>query len=463
MAGGFAFERHGFGGVRQDIVCATDFRAKGYFRHGNFNLATPLLFAEYLDLRYVANGDSFANDVIGLASLADGSPPKFLPHAASLQAGGLDELHVARFLCLPGLLRVLVAAAPRLLGASFRASGPPGAFKPYFKGVALRCLYADDGVASPAFLDTLTPPTRPTSYGNGPAKDMSIAWVAKRVGVQPILPVFPNLAGADLSFLDDLEVRLHERVLPEFHRPRAARVAPAAVVGLPRLRHLSLHRARLARTGGAAGTSAGAAGPRLRRPMRVAFTSNHLHGDFSSGRLEVSIAREDARAGVSVADDIYFSVPADFHAHNDLVAAALLTLVGGARPVVSFNFPISSRCAELLRATTGWRRSGRSTRTWLRARRGHESGSPSVVGWIRRRWSCCCANCWANRPPLSPTTTLTASSSNAAASATSSRTSFAPLIFALRRTTRTRTSIWRRRSCSPTILICAPWQMAIRC
>jgi hypothetical protein len=214
--GGFAFERHGFGGVRQDIVCATDFRAKGYFRHGNFNLATPLLFADYLDLRYVANGDSFANDLIGLASLADGSPPRFLPHAASLQAGGLEELHVARFLCLPGLLRVLVAAAPRLLEDSFRASGPPGAFKPYFKGVALRCLYADDGVDPPAFLAALTPPTRPTSYGNGPAKDMSIAWVAKRVGVQPLLPVFPNLAGADLSFLDELDVRLHERYCPNF-------------------------------------------------------------------------------------------------------------------------------------------------------------------------------------------------------------------------------------------------------
>jgi hypothetical protein len=214
--GGYAFERHGFGGVRQDIVCATDFRSKGYFRHGNFNLATPLLFADYLELRFVANGDSFANDVIGLTSLADGSSPRFLPHAASLQAGGLEELHVARFLCLPGLLRVLVEAAPQLLEASFRASGPPGAFKPYFKGVALRCLYADDGVEPPAFLDTLTPPTRPTRYGDGPAKDMSIAWVAKRVGVQPILPVFPNLARADLSFLDDLEVRLHERYCPNF-------------------------------------------------------------------------------------------------------------------------------------------------------------------------------------------------------------------------------------------------------
>jgi hypothetical protein len=56
-----------------------------------------------------------------------------------------------------------------------------------------------------------------------------------------------------------------------------------------------------------------------------------------------------ARAGVTVVDDVYFSVPADFRAHNDAVAAALLTLIGGHYPRVSFNVPISTHCATLLR------------------------------------------------------------------------------------------------------------------
>jgi hypothetical protein len=82
--------------------------------------------------------------------------------------------------------------------------------------------------------------------------------------------------------------------------------------------------------------------------MRVAFASNHVACDFQGGALRVDIVRDDAQLGVSRHERIFFSVPRDYRVHNDCVAAALMTLVGATCPVVSFNFPISERCAELL-------------------------------------------------------------------------------------------------------------------
>ena len=70
--GVFAFERNGFGSVRQDVVCATDFRQRGYFRHGRFNFAVALLFADYLGLGAVATGNPLTMEAAGMASLARG-------------------------------------------------------------------------------------------------------------------------------------------------------------------------------------------------------------------------------------------------------------------------------------------------------------------------------------------------------------------------------------------------------
>jgi hypothetical protein len=84
-----------------------------------------------------------------------------------------------------------------------------------------------------------------------------------------------------------------------------------------------------------------------------AFQSSHVGGDFADGRLMLRMAREDAAAGVTRVDEVFFTVPSDFHTHNDSVAAASLTLVGRSCPRVSFNFPISPQCAELLQAHYG--------------------------------------------------------------------------------------------------------------
>jgi hypothetical protein len=82
----------------------------------------------------------------------------------------------------------------------------------------------------------------------------------------------------------------------------------------------------------------------------VWFSADHARGAAQHGQLTVGIAYDDERRGVTAHDSVRFSVPADFHAHNDAIAAALLTLVGRWYPVVRFDFPMSTHCAELLAA-----------------------------------------------------------------------------------------------------------------
>ena len=61
--------------------------------------------------------------------------------------------------------------------------------------------------------------------------------------------------------------------------------------------------------------------------------------------MHIGIEFVDAERRVTHHDRIHVQVPRDFHVHNDSVAAALMTLVGRSCPIVTFNFPISTRCA----------------------------------------------------------------------------------------------------------------------
>ena len=82
----------------------------------------------------------------------------------------------------------------------------------------------------------------------------------------------------------------------------------------------------------------------------VRFESSHVAGDYSNGRLTVALGHSDERKGVTTWQQVWFSVPADFHTHPDSVAAALMTLVGNQYRAATFNFSISSYCAAHLRA-----------------------------------------------------------------------------------------------------------------
>ena len=84
---------------------------------------------------------------------------------------------------------------------------------------------------------------------------------------------------------------------------------------------------------------------RRRTGPGVHFTSSHVDGS-ADGLLSVGIERD---GGSRRRDPVVeFEVPPDFHAHNDSVAAALMTLVGDEPGSATFNFPISSFCAETL-------------------------------------------------------------------------------------------------------------------
>lgn len=82
--------------------------------------------------------------------------------------------------------------------------------------------------------------------------------------------------------------------------------------------------------------------------MHVAFHSSHVDGDYSDGKLHLRVDPERGPDEPSRVDALWFTVPPDFHTHNDSVAAALLTLVGRRFQHVTLNFPISRFCAETL-------------------------------------------------------------------------------------------------------------------
>ena len=86
--------------------------------------------------------------------------------------------------------------------------------------------------------------------------------------------------------------------------------------------------------------------------MRMRVGSSHVGGDFSSGRIDVSLDGTSP-AGEPLAARYFFRVPPDFRAHNDLVAASLMTILGYAHPAVEFAFPLSRRCADLLARAYG--------------------------------------------------------------------------------------------------------------
>jgi hypothetical protein len=87
--------------------------------------------------------------------------------------------------------------------------------------------------------------------------------------------------------------------------------------------------------------------------VRFDLGSSHPGRDFSSGRLTLSVAQPDETLGVTLTTATSFSVPPDFHTHNDSVAAALMTMAGHRASHVRFNFPISTRCAEILTSHYG--------------------------------------------------------------------------------------------------------------
>jgi hypothetical protein len=76
--------------------------------------------------------------------------------------------------------------------------------------------------------------------------------------------------------------------------------------------------------------------------------SSHVTEGFGGGRLVVQVTIEDDAAQLTTRREFFFSTPPDFHAHNDLIAAALMAIMGRGFREVRFNFPVSAHCAATL-------------------------------------------------------------------------------------------------------------------
>ena len=87
--------------------------------------------------------------------------------------------------------------------------------------------------------------------------------------------------------------------------------------------------------------------------VHVSFVSSHVMDVSLVGQLAIQVSQEDVPAGQTVHSSVHFAVPPGFRVHNDSVAAALLTLVGKTCTTVSFNFPVSQHCADILSAYYG--------------------------------------------------------------------------------------------------------------
>lgn len=214
FGGWFSFEARGYERFHRHVSCRTDFRAKGFADQGRFTLAVPLLFADYADLAAVTTGHHFVHTPLSIESLRDGRQPRFLDHDRPLHAGGLDEVHIARCLNMPGLLMLAMLAEPELLEACWYGSAPPGLDKHYHKGLVFRRLFQRQGRPIPPWLADITPPRRQTRFREGVTVRFTALYLAKHVGIDAVRRGIRDIDDYDLGFLADLDLTFMERYCP---------------------------------------------------------------------------------------------------------------------------------------------------------------------------------------------------------------------------------------------------------
>lgn len=203
--GPFERERLSFEHFPRDITCATDLRLKGFDRSGRFIFATPLLFADYLDLAGITSGHTFMHaPPRAFDSFDRGQEPPFRAQERSFTAGGVDEVHLIRGLTPFGAVKVAWRGVPERLEDAFAASSIPGTDKYFGKGLMVRWLCAQAGEPPPPFLEPLAPPKKGVTYGVRLAQDFRAPFFAKHYGLEMAELMSPGFTQHDLSFLDDL-------------------------------------------------------------------------------------------------------------------------------------------------------------------------------------------------------------------------------------------------------------------
>lgn len=87
----------------------------------------------------------------------------------------------------------------------------------------------------------------------------------------------------------------------------------------------------------------------VRRWSHATVESNHADRVLERGFLTLRVTFASTYRRPAAPIDIQFEVPADFHTHNDSVAAACMTLLSTSARAVTFDFGISEQCATTLR------------------------------------------------------------------------------------------------------------------
>lgn len=207
----FAFEAQGYLHFRRDVTCSTDLRTKGFWREGRFSAATPLLFADYLDLAAVVTGHHFVHLPLAIDSLRDGRPPDFLAHDAALLAGGLAELHIARCLNVTGMLLLAMLAEPETLEAAWRGSARPGSSKHYDKGVILRHLFQRAERTVPDYLRGVSRPHHREPFTSPALARLTMLYMIRHIGLAAVRREVSDLDEYDFSFAQALSLAFMER------------------------------------------------------------------------------------------------------------------------------------------------------------------------------------------------------------------------------------------------------------
>lgn len=223
----FVLDRPGYLPYHRDVSSETNLRKLRYDRLGRFHCATPLLFADYADLWGVVSGHAMNHVPYSYESLMDGSDPAFLVQDATYNAGGLAEVHIARGLNEPGLLKILVEAAPERIPAGLDGSAFRGDRKRAMKSFMLAHLFAASGHPLPEYLREFPLPEPGAGRRSRTGVSFRAVWMLKRLGMESVARVEPHVYGTDLSMLDELSVDFYERyrtslthLIPDSIRPR---------------------------------------------------------------------------------------------------------------------------------------------------------------------------------------------------------------------------------------------------
>jgi hypothetical protein len=158
-------------------------------------------------------------------SLIGGASPAFLVQDAVYNAGGLVEVHLARGLNEPGLLQLLVHAAPKRIAAALDGSARVGDRKRAAKSHTLKYFFDVAGKPLPECLRHIPMPRvlRPASQGFG----TRILWMVKRLDPGILEQIEPNVFASDLALIEHMSVDFFERyhttlslLIPTSLRPR---------------------------------------------------------------------------------------------------------------------------------------------------------------------------------------------------------------------------------------------------